>query len=323
MIDLVPNAEQRAIAALATNAAATFGGRSAAGLSDAEWSMTAEIGVFGLGIAESAGGAGGGSAAEVLLGEAFGAQRAPLGFVAACIAAHALAESGQLDILEGVLIGATRVALGSDPGSGQPWRLLDLEGAALVVILSPLGLTVVDTSEMRDVVAVESLDEGVTLSWCESRSVSVVSSGSPIVQARGRLLLSALAVGIAGEARDLAVSYAREREQVGKPIGAFQAVKHRCVDMTISHEAALATVRLCAVRADAGICDELVDVAALMACGAARDNAASAVQVFGGIGFTVEGGIHHLVRRAWLLERILGPSAALADGLVSLAGTHQ
>jgi alkylation response protein AidB-like acyl-CoA dehydrogenase len=163
----------------------------------------------------------------------------------------------------------------------------------------------------------DSLDEGVVLETCRP----VVPPGATVLENTSRvhlqLLLAATASGVAGEALRLAVGHARQRKQFGVAIGTFQAVKHRCVDMAIRHEAAVSSVRLAAVRADAGIWDDMVWVASMCASRAARENSADAIQIFGGMGFTVEAGIHHLLRRGWLLERLMGPSAVIADALVT------
>ncbi len=78
----------------------------------------------------------------------------------------------------------------------------------------------------------------------------------------GALLTAALQVGHAAEALDLAVAYAKERQQFGTPIGSFQAVKHMCADMLVRAEVARAAVHAAACLADA---PDVVDTEAAVA----------------------------------------------------------
>jgi hypothetical protein len=317
VIDLVPDEEQRAIAAVAAEVGAGLSGRSASSLTLSERSAIAEVGVFGLGLGQEVGGAGCGVVGDVLVAEAFGACLAPISLVAPVATARALASAGDPDgLLSAVVDGSIGVALACDPGGDRPWRLLDLPGAVLVAVMAPEGLLVVEADALHAVLQVESIDEGITLATCAPSvpARAIVLDGVPRLHAQ--LLLAAVGTGVAGEAVRLAVEYACDRQQYGKPIGAFQAVKHRCVDMAIRHEAALSAVRFAAVRADAGLWDDMVAVASMTASRAARENPADAIQVFGGIGFTAEGGLHRLLQRGWVVERLLGPTSAIAETLV-------
>ena len=117
--------------------------------------------------------------------------------------------------------------------------------------------------------------------------------------------------GIAGRMLDIAVAYASERTQFGKPIGSFQAIKHRCADMAVSADAA----RTAAYYAGWAIAEDAVDriracSIAKSFCGdAARFVCNEAIQVHGGMGFTWELGLHHYLRRAKVLEYSWGDAA--------------
>ena len=133
--------------------------------------------------------------------------------------------------------------------------------------------------------------------------------------------LAAEAVGGAEQALDLAVSHARQRVQFGRPIGSFQAVKHKCADMLVALEGArVALDGALLATADPG-------VAALVAglqCSAAYTHiTAEAIQVLGGIGFTWEHPAHLYFRRAASSAVLFGTEsahrAALADRLGLLA----
>jgi alkylation response protein AidB-like acyl-CoA dehydrogenase len=124
----------------------------------------------------------------------------------------------------------------------------------------------------------------------------------------GSLLTAALQVGHAAETLDLAVAYAKERRQFGKPIGSFQAIKHICADMLVRAEVARSAVHAAACLADdpdtvafeaeTNLCspEEVVARAVmgakLLADEAAVVNARAAIQVHGGMGFTWELPLH-------------------------------
>ena len=117
--------------------------------------------------------------------------------------------------------------------------------------------------------------------------------------------------GIAGRMLDISVAYAAQRTQFGKPIGSFQAIKHRCADMAVSADAA----RTAAYYAGWAIAEDAADriracSIAKSFCGdAARFVCNEAIQVHGGMGFTWELGLHHYLRRAKVLEYSWGDAA--------------
>jgi alkylation response protein AidB-like acyl-CoA dehydrogenase len=125
---------------------------------------------------------------------------------------------------------------------------------------------------------------------------------------RAVLLSAAMLAGIASAACDLAVEYAKTRRQFGQPIGAFQAIKHRCADMALRAFAAQAQVRMAAVSAADRLRNPPFQVAAAArsAIIAARTNCASAIQVHGGLGFTVECAAHLYLKRSHLLSELIG-----------------
>jgi alkylation response protein AidB-like acyl-CoA dehydrogenase len=119
----------------------------------------------------------------------------------------------------------------------------------------------------------------------------------------GIILLAASASGGATQALDITVQYAKDREQFGKPLGAFQAIAHYLADAvtrvdgdrTLVHEAAWA-------RSEGRPAEQLAAMAKLSACRTYRDVTAMAQQVWGGVGFTVEYDIQLYFRRAKALQ---------------------
>jgi alkylation response protein AidB-like acyl-CoA dehydrogenase len=124
-------------------------------------------------------------------------------------------------------------------------------------------------------------------------------------------LFAAEASGVAGWCLRTAVEHARRREQFGRPIGSFQAVKHLCAEMLCRVERASAVAWDAARAADEAPAEHplAAAVAAAVALDAAVDNAKDCVQVLGGIGFTWEHDAHRYLRRALALRQLAGGSA--------------
>jgi alkylation response protein AidB-like acyl-CoA dehydrogenase len=139
--------------------------------------------------------------------------------------------------------------------------------------------------------------------------------GWPIVRAvlrHAQVALAVEAIGVAQRALDLSVAYANERTQFGRPIGSFQAVKHKCVDMMVAVETArsLAYYAAWAVGEDAPGVDTAVAMAKAYAGDVAKTVTSEAIQVHGGIGFTWEHAIHLYHRRALAIAAAFGSGLA-------------
>jgi alkylation response protein AidB-like acyl-CoA dehydrogenase len=135
----------------------------------------------------------------------------------------------------------------------------------------------------------------------------------------------ALAAEQAGGARrclEMSAGYARTRFQFGRPIGSFQAVKHKCADMLVRVELAEATAREAARLADEGAAGFGVAAAAAHVCcsQAYMFAAAENIQVHGGIGFTWEHPAHLYFRRAKSAELLFGGPAVYHERLLDRLG---
>jgi alkylation response protein AidB-like acyl-CoA dehydrogenase len=140
-------------------------------------------------------------------------------------------------------------------------------------------------------------------------------------------LFAVEAAAVAGWCTQTAASYARTRIQFGRPIGAFQAVKHLCAGLLCRAEQAAAVAWDAARAADDGP-DELplaAAAAAAIALDAAVDNAKDCIQVLGGIGFTWEHDAHLYLRRALALRQLLSGSAGwrVRTARLALAGARR
>jgi alkylation response protein AidB-like acyl-CoA dehydrogenase len=128
-------------------------------------------------------------------------------------------------------------------------------------------------------------------------------------------LLAAEAVGVAGWCVATAATHAQVREQFGRPIGQFQAVKHRCADMLCAAELARAAA-WDATRDDDPVADT---AAAALAPEAALRSAEGCIQVLGGIGFTWEHDAHLYLKRALAIRSLLGAPGGWRAGAVDHA----
>jgi alkylation response protein AidB-like acyl-CoA dehydrogenase len=103
------------------------------------------------------------------------------------------------------------------------------------------------------------------------------------------------------------VDYVKVRQQFGRPIGSFQAVKHACADMlvqtSVARQLVNAAVTQVAEGADASVA---ASMAKSYACGAAVDVVGKAMQLHGGIGYTWESGVHAYLKRAMLNRALFG-----------------
>jgi alkylation response protein AidB-like acyl-CoA dehydrogenase len=117
-------------------------------------------------------------------------------------------------------------------------------------------------------------------------------------------------VGVGRHLLDSAVEYAKERHQFGKPIGAFQGLQWKLVDVAMALERAAAAVAWAAMCVDADAPETLraVHGAKLEAGTAARQCARVSLQVHGGIGYTWEHGLHFWLRRAYAGDAFMGPA---------------
>jgi alkylation response protein AidB-like acyl-CoA dehydrogenase len=136
--------------------------------------------------------------------------------------------------------------------------------------------------------------------------VEVLRGGAPVAARLLRLLASAEAVGGLAACTEMSTAYAATREQFGRPIGSFQAIKHHCANMLIDTEAAVA-VTWDAARASSGAEAELAaTMAAAHALPAYQRVALQNVQIHGGIAYTWEHDAHLFIRRATVLLTFAG-----------------
>ncbi|MHB8439187.1 MAG: acyl-CoA dehydrogenase family protein [Acidimicrobiales bacterium] len=285
----------------------------------AVWAALAETGVFALLVPESEGGLGLGVAQAAVVFEELGRALVP-GPLAATVAYGSLATGGPGGPGAsgapggGALVTAVRVPL----RRGLPMVVEDLASAELLVVAADDGAQAYEVSALTSRPVEEGIDPLTPLWIVDALPVPVRRIGGAEAQALWEcfaVLQAALLVGIAGATTEMAVDYTRTREQFGKPIGAFQAVKHLCADMLVRAETSRCAVQAAALtidQPDVGDAERAVAGAALLAVEAALANSRSCVQVHGGMGFTWDVPVHLYLRRARVLGESLGPAASWA-----------
>ena len=285
------------------------------------WKELAELGWLGLHVSEEAGGSGYGLLESAVVLEELGRACTPGPFLPTAIAAAALdrfADGSAGDVLAGLVDGTERAGVALDAPAEGTWEVV-LGGALATVLLLPLpgdDPAVERWAVVRpDDVAVEALP-GVDRTRRPARvraddlpdEAFTCPAGPAGVRGIAGLLAAAEAVGAASWCVDTAAEYAGEREQFGRPIGQFQAVKHRCADMLCTLEAARAATWDAAGAVDRGDdgADLAVAVAADLGLEAAYRCAKDCVQVLGGIGFTWEHDAHLFLKRAMATRLLVG-----------------
>jgi alkylation response protein AidB-like acyl-CoA dehydrogenase len=282
------------------------------------WRALGELGLFRLRDAESDGGLGLGWVETAVVHEVLGRRLVPGPLVWTQLLAGRVPGAADGDCA------VTGLDLTSDAG---PWLVEypDLIGA--LAVLGPDGVAVVDRGALAGLEPVEPLDPLTPVA-----RLPVVPGGTAVadgetaaaMQVQGALLSAALLVGIADRALELARAHALEREQFGRPIGAFQAIQHLLADMYVRTMLARSgTYGAAAVLDDgAGDADTAVASAKVVAGDAAMANARSCIQVHGGMGFTWEMMPHYLLKRAWVLEHSFGTAARHTESIAAAMGSR-
>jgi 3-oxochol-4-en-24-oyl-CoA dehydrogenase len=313
----------------------------------------AELGLFGLHLPEAYGGQGFGLPELAIALEELGRALLPGAFLPTVLASAVLAQAAADNrtalaadvtvtklvarLADGSLTGTVCLATGLT-GTRDQEGGVTVGGEAGPVLGGPLAdliIAAVGTDRGEAWVALESADLVIT-------EVAAVDLARPLAMVRAdgvtvpadrvlaaidrtavislaAILFGAEACGIADWAVQTATDYAKIRHQFGRPIGQFQAVKHRCARMLTGAERAAAAVWHAARTPSGGEREFAAAVAAIVAVDAAVDAANDCIQTLGGIGYTWEHHAHLYYRRALSLRALLGPSQGWCERVAALA----
>ena len=301
------------------------------------WRAAGELGFFGLAVPEASGGAGYAITEEMVLFEELGRTLAPGPWLGSVLAAHALATAGNPhDDLGRILAGERQVAIvdatsaassivvRGNEVTGESGYVASADADTALLVIAPSAIVYVAAGSGVQLDPRPSMDPTRAIAVVRFSGVrgALVAEGAGAVTAllrRATLLSCAEAVGGIQRTVDMSVEYGKVRKQFDKPIGSFQAVKHRCADMAVRAEVARSSTTYAVVSVRDGAADQdfQVSVAKILASGAYVQNAADNVQNHGGMGFTWECDAHLFVKRARSFETAFGSRLARLDQLAA------
>jgi alkylation response protein AidB-like acyl-CoA dehydrogenase len=278
-----------------------------------DWSTLVDAGWVGLEVPDEFGGAGATFAEVAVVCEEIGRAASATSYLGSAVLAvgalNALQPSETRNrLLAEVASGTTRLAVAFEPYDFTP----DAEGADRVLLVTDDGVTVTTPT----VTAQPVVDETRRLATVTPQSGEklTLTDGTAVqrLHDRAAVAIACDSLGLAEAMLTATVDYAKVRQQFGRPIGSFQAVKHACADMLV----AITVSRQLVTDAVQAVADNQPDagIAAAMAkshtTSAAVDIAGKAMQLHGGIGYTWESGIHVYLKRALLNRSLFGSPAA-------------
>jgi alkylation response protein AidB-like acyl-CoA dehydrogenase len=290
---------------------------------DDAWKELCELGWAGIFIDEQYGGQGLGIVELIILMEELGYTLAPVPFLSNAAAGLMIQAAGSDEQkqrwLPGIASGEARGAAALVRGD-EAKLVPDGDSAEVIVLCADGGVSGVERSA-ADVEPVATMDS--TRRYARVRA----GGGEPLPGevgpgvGAGLLAVSAELTGVAQRAMEMAVEYARDRKQFGRPIGAYQAVSHRCAQMLLETEGARSATYYGAWTADAQ--PEELELAASMAKAYSSDAGwrvcSSSLQVHGGIGFTWEHDLHFFLKRAKVDALLWGSASEHRERVAGLS----
>jgi len=274
------------------------------------WKSLEEVGVFGIGVSEDLGGSGLGAVEEALIVMSLGRRLASPAVLATVAAAHSRL-SGSADA------SGANLRVTAAYRRGDRIIVVDEPGVDLVLLRDPGGAALHYSGAGTSKIADGRL-------WLAALR-EVADVGENLVQfdefqlARLRLIDAAALAGIAEATLEMSVAYAGMREQFGRPIGSFQAVKHHCANMAIAARCARDQTNFAAMALDEGRADAQLQVecAFFVAGSSAIENAGKNIQIHGGMGFSDEAHPHLFLKRAQLALAIAGGLEAASSRIAN------
>jgi alkylation response protein AidB-like acyl-CoA dehydrogenase len=290
---------------------------------EALWSEIADLGWPGIAVSEEHGGQGLGTVELVILCEELGYSCTPTPFLSNASAGLFIDRAGSGEQRErwlpGIASGADRGAAAFEPRSND--LVPDAQGAAVLVLNDGDDAALVEAAD-AEIEPIELVDATRSFAGVSATGGDRLPGDVEAAADRSLVALAAELTGVAQRAMEIAVEYAKERQQFDRPIGAYQAVSHRCAGMLYEVEEARSLTYYAAWAADAE--PESLPLASSMAKARASDAAwrvtNDALQVLGGIGFTWEHDLHFLLKRAKVDAELLGDPRLHRERVAELAG---
>lgn len=286
---------------------------------DASLRTFADLGWLRMSMPEEWGGLGLSYAEEVLLFRELGRNLGPLSLLGGVLGARVAAVAGNTELAETILSGEVAVGIALPEVSSGPEsngrvrvRLLSSGQCAMAVLVRPAKAELVDVASMEGE-ARPCLDDTLVMrSFDLDNAPLLARAGDPQIWWHGSLLAAAMLVGQAEGARDMILEYAKFRQTFGRPIGAYQAVRHPIAEMTARAEHARCQTYYASLALGMGRGDAPMQVAAACAISqeAARKNADANIQLHGAVGITSEMNAHLFLKRGIVLSNMFGRKKA-------------
>jgi len=311
--------------------------RHAGGPTGPAWQrLTGELGLTGLAIDERCGGMGAGLAEVAVAAEELGRILLPVPYLSTALAGAVLSEGDQeaaAGLLPGLASGALTAAfvftgditVAGARLSGIAGNVLDGGEAGVFLVRAEGKLHAVRAADAA-VTAAGTLDQArsqATVTFRDSPALATGADGDRAEELM-RVLLAAESVAAAEHCLDVTVAHLKSRQQFGRPIGSFQALKHRCADLAVEVSSARATARAAVAAAAFGQGDlgVLAPLAKRYCVDVFWHVAAEMIQLHGGIGFTWEHEAHRYLKRAKTSQLLLGTPAQLRRLVAHRAGLY-
>ena len=294
------------------------------GWSDEVWAKLAEMGLTGLPVSPDYGGFGGGAVDLMSVMEAFGEALVvePLlpTLIAARLVGRAGSEAQKKTILPGVAEGRLRLAFASSPNG----KVVGAPAAGKLVVLEGADLHIADAADVK-MKPYRTLDNMAAGEVAVGKKELLAKNAKAHVDEAldfATALVCAEAVGVMKFACETTLEYLKTRKQFGVPIGTFQALQHRVVDMFISQEQARSMACLACSKVDfphdAAERARAVSAAKIRIADAARHVSQESVQLHGGMGMSEELKVSHSFRRLTVLARQFGDADHHLERFASL-----
>jgi alkylation response protein AidB-like acyl-CoA dehydrogenase len=299
------------------------------------WKAFADLGWLGLHVAEADGGSGFSFAELAIVVEALGRVVAPGPFLPTVWASAVLVGAGDEargallpGLVDGSEIGAVArtgsATLSEGIVHGDAGAVLGAGLATLLVVIAGNDVAVVRTDargvEVAEATNLDPTRRAGRVRLERAETVAVIPDGATHALALGRALAAAEAAGGAAACVEASAEYAKVRQQFGRVIGTFQAVKHHAANMLVASELATAAAWDASRAESLGVQFEFAAaIAAAQALPAFVTCAQLNIQLHGGIGYTWEHDAHLYLRRAGALAALFGPSGDVRADVTRLA----
>jgi alkylation response protein AidB-like acyl-CoA dehydrogenase len=307
-----------------------------AGFDETAWKrLTGELGLTALAVPERFDGVGAGLGEVAVAVEEIGRVLLPVPYLSSVLVAAVLGEAAEAGVeaageylgalasgeLTAALVLADTLTVADGRLSGTATHVIDAPQADLFLARAGDALYAVRRVH-TDVAVADTMDQtrgqaAVSFHGATATLVSRTGDGGALARRSEellRVLLAVESVGAAEQALAITVEYLKTREQFGRPIGTFQALKHRCADLAVEVAAARATAHA-AVQAALGASEDSLDVLGPLAKRYCADVffhvAAEMIQLHGGIGFTWEHQAHLYLKRAKSTQLLHGTPGEL------------